>query len=614
MMLRKLAIGLFLAVFLVNQAALADEFRFSPRPNKARLIKWRHWGKESFEEAKRDDKLILLSLSAIWCHWCHVMDETTYSDMDIIDYINENFVPVRVDADMRPDIDSLYNQGGWPSTVILTPDGEIVQGGTYISQEAMKAWLSRFAGMFKNNRNAIKERIETVKKRGEAGRQRELKEPTNPDIVKVEKIVESAYDEKYGGFGELQKFPSPDAIDFLLSVYHKKNDAHVKTMITVTLDNMSRGEIYDGVEGGFFRYSTAPDWSAPHYEKMLGSNAALIGNYARAYMVFGKRDYKKTLNETIAYIKKYLYDERRGAFFGSQDADEAYYERTKRTGVKPPYVDRTVYADSNARMITALVTAYGATGKREYLAMANRAADFILDNLYSQDDGVYHYRAGDKQLSGLLSDNVLFGLSLIDLYNATGESRYLDCAERITHLLAGRFYDNGNKRFRAALGTIGVEPSTVGVLWDYNSVLSNSQSVILLSRLYYLNGSRNMKEIIDGVNAGLRSMYERYEPAAPLYGIALLWSLEEPLVIMVIADDKKADKFLTELNRIYLPQKVVKTLSLNSDKGKIVELGYPLEKAVYVCYGKRCSPAFTKPNGLITGIRKFIKDLDRTDK
>jgi uncharacterized protein YyaL (SSP411 family) len=614
MMLRKLAIGVVLAVFFVNQSALAAEFRFSPRPNKAHLIKWRHWGKESFDEAKKNEKLILLSLSAIWCHWCHVMDETTYSDMDVIDYINKNFVPVRVDADMRPDVDSLYNQGGWPSTVILTPDGEIVQGGTYISQEAMKAWLSRFAEMFENNRNAIKERIEAIKKRREAGGQGELTEPRNPDIVRVEKIIESAYDKEYGGFGESQKFPNPDAIDFLLSVYQRKKDPDAKTMITVTLDNMSRGKIYDGVEGGFFRYSTMSDWSAPHYEKMLGSNADLIRNYASAYMVFGKRDYKKTLNGTIAYIKKYLYDGRRGSFFGSQDADEAYYMRTKREGVKPPYVDRTVYADSNARMITALVAAYDATGKREYLEMAGRAAVFIVDNLYSRDDGVYHYSTGDKRLSGLLSDNVLFGLALIDLYNTTGESRYLDCAEHIAYLLTGRFYDNKNEWFRTALGTTGVEPTTAGLLQDYNSFLSNSRSVIFLSRLYQLNSNKNTKEIIDSVNSRLRNMYERYEPAAPLYGIALLWSLEEPLVITVIADGRMTARFLAELDKIYLSQKVVKMLSLKRDKGKIVELGYPMEEAVYVCWGKKCSPAFTRPDRLIAGIKKFLKDLDRTDK
>jgi uncharacterized protein YyaL (SSP411 family) len=613
-MLRKLAISVVLVIFFLNQVALSAEFRFSPWPNKAHLIKWRQWGNESFDEAKRDDKLILLSLSAVWCHWCHVMDETTYSDIDIIDYINKNFVPVRVDANMRPDVDSLYNQGGWPSTIILTPEGEIVQGGTYISQEAMIAWLSRSVEMFTNNKKAIKERIDTIKKRREDTQQTELTAPGNPDIVRITRIIESSYDRKYGGFGTSQKFPNPDTIDFLLSEYQSKKDPEVKTMISTTLENMFRGEIYDSVEGGFFRYSTMPDWSAPHYEKMLELNAALVRNYASAYLVIGNSNYKKVLNETIAYIEKYLYDGKQGAFFGSQDADEAYYKRTKRPGVKPPYVDRTIYADSNAQMITALIAAGGALGKQGYLETAKKTADFIIKKLYSKNDGVYHYYSGDKRLSGLLSDNVLFGLALIDLYNATSESRYLTSAEHIAHLLTDKFYDSENKQFRPTLDTTGVKPFTASALWDYNAFLSNYRAVIFLSRLYYCNESRNMKEISDEVSAKLRNTYERYEPSAALYGTALLWSLEEPLVITIIADDKKAGKFLPQLNKMYIPQKVVKILSLKRERDRIRNLGYPVDEAVYVCSGKKCSPAFTRPEELITGIKRFVKNLDRTDK
>ena len=115
-------VSVYCLIFLILGANLAsaDDFRFSPRPNKANLIQWRSWGQDAFDESKTTDKLIVLSISAVWCHWCHVMDETTYSDSAVITYINQNFIPVRVDADMRPDIDALYNQGGWPSTVILT--------------------------------------------------------------------------------------------------------------------------------------------------------------------------------------------------------------------------------------------------------------------------------------------------------------------------------------------------------------------------------------------------------------------------------------------------------------------------------------------------------------
>ncbi len=111
--------------------AKADtKFHFSPRDNRAHEIRWREWGEEAFAEAKQQDKPILLSLSAVWCHWCHVMDETSYSDPGVISYINEHYIPVRVDNDQRPDINARYNMGGWPTTAFLTPDGELMTGGT----------------------------------------------------------------------------------------------------------------------------------------------------------------------------------------------------------------------------------------------------------------------------------------------------------------------------------------------------------------------------------------------------------------------------------------------------------------------------------------------------
>ncbi len=613
-MLKKLAISVVLVIFSFNQGVLASDFRFSPRQNKAHFIQWRQWGKESLEQAKRENKLILLSLSAVWCHWCHVMDETTYSDINVIDYINHNLFPVRVDANMRPDIDNLYNQGGWPSTVLLTPEGEIVQGGTYISQEDMLGWLSRFVEMYRNDEERVKERTETRTKREEDGPQTERGALRSSDITRITQMLESSYDKEYGGFGISQKFPNAHAIDFLLSGYQSRKDPEVERMITTTLENMSKGEIYDSVEGGFFRYSTRPDWSMPHYEKMLELNAELIKNYASAYMIFGNTSYMKVMKETMNYVEKHLYGSRKGAFYGSQDADEDYYKRTNRNRLKPPYVDHTMYADSNAQMITALIAASGATGGKGYLKIAEKTADFIMKNLYSIDDGVFHYYLGGKHLNGLLSDNVLLGLALIDLYNATGESRYMNGAEDIARFLVNRFYDHEHKQFRPTLDTTDVRPSTASTLLDYTSASSNYRAVIFLSRLYYINGSKDRKEIIDGTSAKLRSTYEYFEPSAALYGTALRWSLEEPLVITVIAHDKRARRFLVQANKTYIPEKVVRVLSLKRERGRIKELGYPLAEASYVCWGKKCSPAFGTPEELVRGIKQFMEDIKKKEE
>jgi uncharacterized protein YyaL (SSP411 family) len=613
-MMRKLAISATLVIFLFNHLVLASDFRFSPRPNKAHLIKWRHWEKQSLDDAKKEGKPILLSLSAVWCHWCHVMDETTYSAIDVIDYINSNFIPVRVDANMRPDIDNLYNQGGWPSTVVLTSEGEIVQGGNYISQESMIAWLSDALGMLRENSRGFEEKSETIKKKRETGRQMEGPAPDVSDIAGITNMLESAYDKKHGGFGLSQKFPNPDAIDFLLSGYLNRRNRELMTMISTTLENMSEGEIYDRVEGGFFRYSTEPDWSAPHYEKMLDLNAALIRNYASAYIVFGNSKYKKVLNKTISYIEKYLYDKKTGAFYGSQDAEEEYYRRTVRAGLKPPHVDRTFYADSNAQMITGLIAAYGATGEKRLIRMAKQAADFMMKNLSSCNDGTYHYYSRQKHLSGLLSDNVLFGLALIDLYNVTGEKRYISKAGDISRLIINEFYDKTNGWFIPSLETTIVNPTRTSALSDYNTYVSNYRALILLNRLYYHNGDEELKSIIDSANSRGRTVYQEYGPSAPLYGTALRWRLETPLVVTIIARDQNVGRFLLQVNKMYIPQKIVTILSLERERDRIRTLGYPAEEAAYVCSGKRCSPAFAGPDRVIAGIKRFMENLNRKDK
>jgi len=309
------------SIVLISHQAIASDFRFSPRPNKAHLVQWRNWGPEALEEARKKNRLILLSLSAVWCHWCHVMDETTYSNDELISYLNEHFIPIRVDADLRPDIDTLYNQGGWPSTTILTPQGEVISGGNYIPPEEMLARLKRTAALFSTDRSTITDRIEEVKAMKELGRIREpglSNPPDKGDLDKIVEVLKNSFDNIHGGFGYNQKFPNPDAIDFLLSRYARNKDESIKKIVTKTLDGMAKGGLYDKVEGGFFRYATKPDWSEPHYEKMLEVNAGLIRTYADASLAFNSKEYLAIVRESMGFVQARLYDPASGALYGSQ--------------------------------------------------------------------------------------------------------------------------------------------------------------------------------------------------------------------------------------------------------------------------------------------------------
>lgn len=605
--MRRIFLAAFCVLFFLNQVVIAGDFRFSPRANKAHLIQWRAWSRSSLDEARSQNKPVLLSLSAVWCHWCHVMDETTYSDPVVTSFINENLVPIRVDSDMRPDIDSLYNQGGWPSTLVLMPGGEIIQGGTYIVPEEMVPWMKKAVAAYKGGK---------PDNTGEAGRAKEEKgrgsvavPPAKSGIEKTVGYLKSEYDREHGGFGRSQKFPNPDAIDFLLSEVVRDRDEEAASMVARTLDEMARGEIRDAVEGGFFRYATGSDWSAPHYEKMLEVNAGIARNYAFAYQVFGKPLYRNILKETLTYVSKSLFDRKKSVFYGSQDADEKYYAAAERNGLTRPYVDTTVYAGPNARMISALIAAYGATGSTDFLKDAIRTADFMIRRLYSREGGVYRsFRDGDRQLEGLLADNVLCGLALIDLYNVTGKSEFIVLAQEIGRLLGKRFFDPENGRFRPSLDTTIVEPSTPGRLYDYEMVRANFEAAVFLERLYRYNGDRSLKQVADAVIARLDKGCERFGPAAAVCGSALRWEIQEPFEVVVVSHDRPG-RFLSEVNRVFIPEKVVKVLSLKKDREEVKRLGYPLEEALYVCSVRRCLASVKRPQEVRKRVKKFMESL-----
>jgi uncharacterized protein YyaL (SSP411 family) len=603
---------LILISFLVlsHQPSRAEEFRFSPKPNKADMIQWRVWSKETLAEAKNRDRLILLSLSAVWCHWCHVMDETTYSDDQVIAYLNEHVIPVRVDSDMHPDIDALYNQGGWPSTVILTPDGEVISGGNYLSAEELLGRLKRAGALYKSDRGSLSRRLAELQALRDARAAREEGAGGLPDKAEIGNIVQmlkNAFDPVNGGFGEGQKFPDPDAIDFLLSVYAGNKDRQIRTIVVKTLDRMAGGALFDKKEAGFFRYATKTDWSEPHYEKMLEVNAGMIRNYARAARLLGMERYALIAQKTIQYVRANLQDAAGNVFYGSQDADEAYYREQERTGLKPPLVDKTVYADSSSLMISSLLSAYEATGRRKYLDRAVKSADFMLQQLYSAPDGVYHFsRTGSPQGSGLLSDNALFGSALLDLYNETGRLRYVRAAKEIGHLMMARFFNGGLKRFRSSLKNWIGRPPTSGVLLEVNEDIANYRAILFLSRLAYTGGNESLTEVCDAALATLSQEHLKYTHLAGTFGTVLLWTAGKPVRITILAGKEGAQKYLDAIRGVPLAEKAVRVLSLSTDAGEIKKLGYAPRESAYLCAGKQCSPPIAGPEQLKALLEKQV--------
>ena len=401
----------------------ASEFHFSPRPNRAHEINWHAWSKDSFDEARTTGRPILLSISAVWCHWCHVMDETTYSHPSVIEIINRDYVPVRVDNDVRPDINQRYNMGGWPTTAFLTSSGDILTGGTYLPPDQMASALVRIAGYYQNNQAEIASRVLEARKRAASGVARSAGALDARLVDEVVGAVKNAYDPQYGGFGVAPKFPQTDALILMLEQAAVRSDEEARRMALHTLEQMYAGGTYDHVEGGFFRYSTTQDWSVPHFEKMLEDHAGLVHALALAGMT-------EALEKTIGYLDRVLRDARTGLYAGSQDADEHYYsmDAEERQSANAPYVDRRVYTSWNAALAVALLE-------------ANKPAEKLLESLFK-----HGYRKGEgmthaEGVGGQLVDQVWSLLAAVRAYEHGLGEKWLAIARDLADHVEQRYGD-----------------------------------------------------------------------------------------------------------------------------------------------------------------------------
>jgi uncharacterized protein YyaL (SSP411 family) len=297
-------------------------------------VDWYPWGGEAFEEAVKEDKPVFLSIGYSTCHWCHVMEKESFEDEDIARMMNEVFISIKVDREERPDIDGIYmsvcqmltGSGGWPLTIIMTPDKKPFFAGTYFPKESrfnkpgMKEIITRIKDIWLNRREEINQSSSEIVKA--------LNQVLLPDPVKIDKdIFEKAFiefgrrfDPEYGGFGNAPKFPSPHNLNFLMRYYKSSRNNEALQMVGKTLDRMRNGGIYDHIGFGFHRYSTDREWLVPHYEKMLYDQALLTISYLELYQLTKKEIYKKTVEEILEYILRDMTSPR-GGFYSAEDAD-----------------------------------------------------------------------------------------------------------------------------------------------------------------------------------------------------------------------------------------------------------------------------------------------------
>lgn len=298
-------------------------------------VDWHPWGEEAFEKAREEGKPIFLSIGYSSCHWCHVMEEESFEDDKVAEVLNRHFVSIKVDREERPDLDSTYmtaaqllsNGGGWPLTLVLTPDKRPFFAATYLPKEPKMGMpgliniLNTLAQFWNERRGEIEvtstKVVEAIRSLGTESSGGDMGEEA---LMGAFQRSSAQFDRRFGGFGGAPKFPIPHRLTFLLRYWHRSGDIEAREMAVRTLRQMRRGGIYDQLGGGFHRYSTDQAWTVPHFEKMLYDQALLIIACVEAWQATNDEEFKLTARETIDYVLKELTSPR-GGFYSAEDAD-----------------------------------------------------------------------------------------------------------------------------------------------------------------------------------------------------------------------------------------------------------------------------------------------------
>jgi uncharacterized protein YyaL (SSP411 family) len=422
---------------------------------EAESIRWNEWESGAFSRADAEGKLVFLDISATWCHWCHVLDRTSLSDPRVVRLLNDSFVPVRVDTDRRPDINDRYNQGGWPTTAVLLPNGQLLTGATYLPPDALFELLSKCAEFYRRDRARVEQYLkDAASQPAEAVAEVSGEPPRGPrpeHLALVKHSVLAHYDSLHPGFFREPKFLMADLLAFLRDAWILEANHEMGDTLQKVLRAMGASAVFDAVEGGFFRYATKRDWTVPHYEKLLVDNAEMLALCASAYEKTGEESFARTAEKILRFLFTRLHDPGTGAFYSSQDADEEYFllDAEGRSKRLPPGIDRTVFSEYNGRAVSALVAAHRAFGAGKkipadgggsLLDRAVRLGDYLRSALWSGDLGQIRYREPGSAEAGHLADNVSAAAAFLDLWEEIGEPRHLEWAGEILDGSVRRFF------------------------------------------------------------------------------------------------------------------------------------------------------------------------------
>ena len=657
----------------------------------ANPVNWYPWNDEAFQIAQKENKPIFLSIGYTTCHWCHVMEHESFENSDVAKLMNETFINIKVDREERPDIDNIYmevtqmvtGRGGWPMTIIMTPDKKPFFAGTYFPKESrysrigMMELVPQIKDLWSTKNDSIKNSADKITNNlisRNINRNKKTSIDNNKLMLNAFNIFNKNFDSDYGGFkASRNKFPKPHDYSFLIRYYNSTKNTKALDIVNKSLYSMKMGGIYDQIGFGFHRYSTDQKWLVPHFEKMLYDQAMLIHAYLDAYLVTKDDFYKETVNEIIEYVLRDM-TSKEGGFYSAEDADSKgeeglfyiwnateidsiikinsqdseflrniltikekgnckveghrtniphftsswneiskeykinvddlkkkyhkmrnsiFVTREKRVH---PQKDDKILTDWNGLMISAISRAGAIFDNENYLKIAEKNADFILNNLSDNDGGLWkRHRNGVSGIDGMLEDYSFFIWGLIELYQATFNEKYILEAVRLSDYQLKYFwdYDNGGFFFTSNKS----EKLLVRNKEIYDGAIPSGNSVSAYNyiRLGRIMSRPDYEKISFEIIEAFSSSIKRYSSGYTMLLHAIDF-IEGPSYEVIVAGSKNKSKKL--LNYLYSNAQLNKVLIFREEGVKLNKEFKFLEHyisdenkepLVYVCKNYACN-------------------------
>lgn len=553
------------------------------------LVKWQGWSDNLFQRAQKENKLVILYLEAVWCHWCHVIDTQTYSKPEIAEVINSKFIPVRVDQDSRPDLSTKYEEYGWPATIIFNPKGlELNKLAGYVEAERMA--------------DILKTAIEHPEQPFETAPAPTFSE--NPDLAvevrqRLEKRHYDSADLQVGGLNTFHRFLVPDAIEYSMFKALEGSEIDIK-MAKLFLDKCIK--LIDPVWGGGYQYSTDRDWDHPHFEKIMSTQSNFIKTYAMGYQLWKDDKYLRAAQAVYSFMKTFMTSPE-GAFYTSMDADvikgqhsAEYFELSdsdrRKQGI--PAIDKHVYSRENGWMIFALAHLYAATGNSEVLADAVRAADWILAK--RSLGGGFRHDENDKA-GPFLDDSLYMGRAALALYAVTADRKWLNVAVGAADFIAQNF------KLASEPGYYSAKVMATDLVKPIRQREANIAMGRFANLLSHYTGKEEYKKM------GQEALRYIGSPALAFDNVTepgILMVAEElsqnPTHITIVGkkDDPQANVLFDAGRKIFSTYKRLEWWDKREGPMPNPDVAYPeLSKAAaFVCSNRRCSLPIFNPEGI----------------